>query len=149
VAAATVKVTGRGPGREARRITSASLGLVILLVIQYVLGLGNNLYGTAPTATKDITEFSSPLLAVHVINGTVLIVAAIWLVVVAVRARVRLAVTTSGIGLLSVLAAFYGGEEFIHKGGASGYSMLMGVMMAVALLCYVINVWALGGRADG
>ena len=63
-------------------------------------------------------------------------------------ARARLAMITSGIGLLSVLAAFYGGEEFIHKGGTSGYSMLMGVTMAVALLCYVVNVWAFDGRGS-
>lgn len=54
----------------------------------------------------------------------------------------RLAVTTSVIGLLSVLAAYFGGERFIHGGGARGYSMLMGVAMVVALLCYVVNVWA-------
>lgn len=138
----------RVPGSRAQRIRAASLGLVILLVIQYVLGLSYNLYGTMPTTTKEITEFSSPLLAVHVIVGTLLILAAIYLVVVTVRARARVAVTTSVIGLLSVLASFVGGESFIHK-GASGYSMLMGVMMAVALLCYVVNVWALGGRADG
>jgi heme A synthase len=107
--------------RQPRRLRHASFGLVILLVIQYILGLANNLHGTAPTATRDISEFSSPLLAVHVINGTLLIVAAIWLVVVTVRARARLAVITSVIGLLSVLAAFYGGERFIHEGGASGW----------------------------
>ena len=81
------------------------------------------------------------------IVGILLVLAAIYLVVAAVRARVRLAIITSGIGLLAVLAAFDGGEAFIQK-GASGYSMLMGVMMAVALLCYVVNVWAFGGRGS-
>jgi hypothetical protein len=147
VASLTTRESIPAANRQPRRLRRASFGLVILLVIQYVLGLSYNLYGTIPTPTKTITEFSSPLLAVHVIVGTLLILAAIYLVVMAVRARVRLAVTTSGIGLLSVLAAFVGGESFIHK-GASGYSMLMGVMMAVALLCYVVNVWAFGGRGS-
>jgi heme A synthase len=148
VASLTTRESIAAANPQPRRLRHASFGLVILLVIQYILGLANNLYGTTPTATRDISEFSSPLLAVHVINGTLLILAAIWLVVAAVRARIRLAIITSGIGLLSVLAAFYGGESFIHKGGASGYSMLMGVMMAVALLCYVVNVWAFGGRGS-
>ena len=142
MASLTTRESIPAANRQPRRLRHASFGLVILLVIQYVLGLSYNLHGTAPTATKDISEFSSPLLAVHVTNGLLLILAAIYLVVVAVRARVRLAVTTSSVGLLSVLAAFYGGEEFIHNGGVSGYSMLMGVMMAVALLCYVVNVWS-------
>lgn len=148
MATAATGEASRVSGRKRSRIAGASFGLVILLVIQYVLGISYNLYGTMPTTTRRITEFSSPLLAVHVINGTLLILVAIYLVVVAVRARARLAMTTSGIGLLSVLAAYEGGEEFIQK-GQSGYSMLMAVMMAVALLCYVVNVWAFGGRADG
>lgn len=120
---------------------------MILLLIQYVLGLSYNLYGTMPTAAKAITEFSSPLLAVHVINGTLLVLASVYLVVLTVRARVWLAVTTSGIGLLAVLTAFEAGEEFIQK-GASGYSMLMGVMMAVALLCNLVNVRVFGPRGS-
>lgn len=147
MASLTTRESIPAANRQPRRLRHASFGLVILLVIQYVLGLSYNLYGTTPTTTKQITEFSSPLLAVHVIVGVLLILAAIYLVVVTVRARARAAATTSGIGLLSVLAAFVGGESFIHK-GASGYSMLMGVMMAVALLCYVVNVWAFGGRGS-
>jgi hypothetical protein len=147
VASLTTRESISAANPQPRRLRHASFGLVILLVIQYVLGLSYNLYGTMPATSKKITEFSSPLLAVHVINGTLLILAAIYLVVAAVRARIRLAIITSGIGLLSVLAAFEGGEEFIQN-GASGYSMLMGVMMAVALLCYVVNVWAFGGRGS-
>jgi hypothetical protein len=44
-----------------------------------------------PTTSKQIIGFSSLLLAVHVIAGILLILAAIYLVVMTVRARARVA----------------------------------------------------------
>ena len=129
-------------GSRAQRIRAASLGLVIA---QYVLGISYNLYGTAPTASKKVDAFSSPLLAAHVIVGILLVPAAIYLVVAAVRGRLRLAVITSVTGLLSPLAAWVARSAFTQK-GAAGYSMAMGALTAAALLCYVVNVCAFGGR---
>ncbi|HEX9541281.1 MAG TPA: hypothetical protein VGA04_24205 [Streptosporangiaceae bacterium] len=147
MAPAATREAGRVPGRQARRFSSASFGLVILLIIQYVLGIAYTLYGTMPTAGKQVGLFSSPLLAVHVIVGTLLVLAAIYLVIAAVRARIRLAVIMSVIGLLSILAAWVTGSAFAQK-GASGFSMAMGVMTAVALLCYMVNVRVLGRHGD-
>lgn len=134
-------VHGAGPveSRRASRTAAASFGMVILLIIQYILGISYNLYGTAPTASKSISYFSSPVLAAHVILGTLLIVAAVYLAVIAIRARERLAASLSVIGLLAILGAWINGNEFAAN-GQSGYSMAMGVLMAVALLCYAVNV---------
>jgi hypothetical protein len=125
--------------RRARRISTASFGLVILLLAQYVLGLAYNLYGTAPTATKKIKVFSSALLGAHVVVGTLLVVIAIYLVVVSVRARVRLTTVASIVGLASLIGAWASGSAFTQN-GADGYSMAMGVLTAVALLCYTTIV---------
>lgn len=145
----TVQDPSHVAARREGRISAASFGLVILLLAQYVLGIAYNLYGTAPTATKTIKSFSSPLLAAHVLLGTLLIVVAIYLVVASVRARTRITAITSIIGLVSLIAAWISGSAFTQK-GASGYSMAMGVLTAVALTCYVINVYGLGvnGRAS-
>jgi heme A synthase len=134
--------------RPARWLPSASLGMVVLLVIQYVLGIAYNLYGTAPTASRKLSLFSSPLLAAHVIVGTLLVLAAIYLVVVAARARIRLAIITSVLGLLSILAAWGSGSAFAQQ-GAAGFSMAMGASTAVALLCYVINARIPGRPGHG
>ncbi|HEX3516934.1 MAG TPA: hypothetical protein VHT26_23340 [Trebonia sp.] len=131
--------TGPVPGHQARRIANASFRLVLLLLVQYVLGIAYNLYGTAPTATKKVTLFSGPLIAVHVVVGTLLILGAVYLVVISVRARSRLAVTASALGLLSLIAAWVTGSAFTENGD-SGFSMAMGVTTAVALLCYLVNV---------
>jgi hypothetical protein len=122
-----------------QRIARVSFGLVILLLIQYILGLSYNLYGKMPTANKKVGIFSSGLLAVHVILGTLLIVIAIYLVVITIKATIRLALITSVIGLLSLLGAWVTGSAFTQKGG-DGYSMAMGVLTAAAMLCYLLNV---------
>jgi hypothetical protein len=114
---------------------------VILLLTQYVLGVAYNLYGTAPTATKTIKPFSSPLLGAHVVLGTLLIVIAIYLVLASIRAGIRIAAVASIIGLASLIAAWITGSAFTQH-GASGYSMAMGVLTAVALLCYTVDVKA-------
>jgi hypothetical protein len=131
--------------RRARRISAVSSGLVILLLAQYVLGIGYNLYGTAPTAAKPVKLFSSPLLAAHVVLGTLLIVVAIYLVAASIQAGMRIPVAASIIGLASLVAAWISGSAFTQK-GTSGYSMAMGVLAAVALLCYLAIAKVLDAR---
>ncbi len=128
------------PRSQAGRIASGSFRMMFLLLVQYVLGVGYNLYGTAPTAAKKVEPFSSPLIAAHVIVGTLLIVGAIFVLVISVRAKVRLAVTTSSAGLLALLAAWATGSAFTENGD-SGFSMAMAATTALALLCYLVNVW--------
>ncbi|MDQ2812443.1 MAG: hypothetical protein M3Z75_11385 [Actinomycetota bacterium] len=53
MASAATQEARRAP-RSARRIISVSFGLVILLIIQYVLGIGYNLYGTMPTVSRKV-----------------------------------------------------------------------------------------------
>jgi hypothetical protein len=143
----TTPETGRLPGQQAERIKRSSFGLVIMLIIQFVLGTAYNLYGTAPTAQKSIGIFSSPLLAIHVVFGILLILAAIDLLVRAIRARIQVAVITSVTGLLAIIAAAGTGSAFTRD-GASGASLGMAIASAVALACYVINLRALGGRGS-
>lgn len=135
MASTTVRDFPSATARSARRLSTASFALVILLVAQYVLGIAYNLYGATPTATSNIKPFSSPLLAAHVVVGTLLIVIAIYLVVASIRARIPTATLISVTGLLSLVAAWITGSAFTQK-GTSGYSMAMGALTAVALLCY-------------
>jgi hypothetical protein len=60
VTATRVQDSSSVAGQRGQRILTASFGLVILLLAQYVLGIAYNLYGTAPTPTKKIKLFSSP-----------------------------------------------------------------------------------------
>lgn len=47
------------------------------------------------------------------------------------------------VGLLALLTAWFTGSQFAQT-GSTGYSMAMGVMTAVAMLCYLANLGSLG-----
>ena len=59
------------------RIRLSSLGAVAILLIEFILGIVYNLYGTAPTAKKSVGLFSSPVLALHVVVAILLVIAAV------------------------------------------------------------------------
>jgi heme A synthase len=132
--------------KTANRIRMASFGALTMLVIQFVLGTAYSLYGTAPTSSKSVGMFSSPLLAIHVIWGILLVIAAIMLVVRAVQAKATVVIVATVVGLLAILGAFGAGSSFTHD-GSNGTSLAMTILCAVAMLCYTANLVVLGKAA--
>ena len=139
---ATARATGQAQASRLVRLRLSSLGTVILLIVQFILGIIYNLYGTAPTSTKSIGLFSSPDLALHVVLGILLFLAAIGQLVQAIRIRHALSLWLSAVGLLSILGAGFAGLGFTGN-GANGASLGMSLAFAVALACYVILAVAL------
>jgi len=146
---ATSSRHGAGQDRAERlaRLRRSSLGAVIMLILQFILGMIYNLYGTAPTSTKSIGLFSSPDLALHVILGILLFLAAIGQLVQAIRVRHNLSIWLSALGLVSILGAGLAGLGFTGS-GAAGASLGMSLAFAVALACYAILVFALPSSAS-
>ena len=132
-----------GPSRAGRlaRVRMASFGAVTMLIIEFILGMIYNLYGTAPTASKSIGLFSSPVLALHVVMSILLLVAAVMLLVRAIGARHRLPIWMSALGLVAIIAAGFAGEGFTRN-GAAGASLGMSLAFAVSLACYVMIILA-------
>jgi len=132
-----------GPSRASRlaRVRMASFGAVTMLIIEFILGMIYNLYGTAPTASKSIGLFSSPVLALHVVMSILLLVAAVMLLVRAIGARHRLTIWMSALGLAAIVAAGFAGLGFTHN-GAAGASLGMSLAFAVSLACYVVIILA-------
>ncbi len=120
---------------------------MVMLIVQFILGMIYNLYGTAPTSTKSIGLFSSPDLALHVILGILLFLAAVGQLVRAIGTRHKLSIWLSAIGLLSILGAGFAGLGFTGS-GAAGASLGMSLAFAVALACYVVLVFALPSSAS-
>jgi heme A synthase len=136
------------PAPQTSRIRMASLGALTMLIIQFLLGTAYAIYGTAPASGKPIGMFSSPLLAVHVVLGIGLIIAAVMLVVRATQARVTSLIVTSVIGLLAILGAFGAGSGFTRS-GSDGASLAMALLTAVAMLAYAASLVISGAaRAD-
>jgi hypothetical protein len=140
------RTAGRDPAVRLARLRMSSLVLVVMLIVQFILGMVYNLYGTAPTSAKSIGLFSSPDLALHVVLGILLFLAAVGQLVQAIGARHRLSIWLSAIGLLSILGAGFAGLGFTGS-GASGASLGMSLAFAVALACYVALVFALPSSA--
>jgi hypothetical protein len=128
---------GRSQADKLVRLRGSSFGLVAMLVIQFILGMIYNLYGTAPTSKKSIGLFSSPVIALHVILGILLFLAAVGQVVRAVGARHRVTIWLSAVGLVSIIGAGFSGLGFTGSGAASA-SLGMSLAFALALVCYIV-----------
>ncbi|MGD0064589.1 MAG: hypothetical protein ABSB76_14245 [Streptosporangiaceae bacterium] len=129
--------TGPSPASRVARLRMASFGAVTMLIIQFILGIVYNLYGTAPTAFKSVGLFSSPVLALHVIMSLLLLIAAVMLLVRAIGARHRLTIWMSAVGLIGIVAAGGAGIAFAGN-GAAGSSLGMSIAFAVSLASYVV-----------
>ena len=143
----TARAAGHDQASRLVRLRRSSLGAVIMLIVQFVLGIIYNLYGTAPTSAKSVGLFSSPDLALHVILGILLFIAALGQLIRAIAVRHPLSVWLSAVGLLSILGAGFAGLGFAGS-GASSASLGMSLAFATALACYVVLVFALPSSAS-
>lgn len=139
---------GEGRRRQLGRMRGASLGAMIMLIIQYALGIGVNIYVTPGKGGFAEAFRSGPALALHAVLGLLLILAAIALVVRAIAARHGAVIAASAVGLVAILAAAMSGVSFL-KDGADGSSMAMALATAVAFLCYTVCLFVLGSAGRG
>jgi hypothetical protein len=133
------------------RLRQASLAIMIVLIIQFGLGIGVNLYVTLP-ATGHPGHASwfgnGPLLALHAAFGMFLVLAAIFVLVRAIMARNATLIATSAGGLVAIGLAFSFGASFTDK-LTNGYSLGMAISFAAALACYAIGLFAASARRGG
>jgi len=140
--------------RQLERLRGASMGALVMLIVQFAIGMIVNLYATIPAGDKGSTFWTAigraladgPVsLTLHAVLGLLLVVTAASLVVRAAFGRVVPVIVTSSIGLLAVLGAASSGAQFVGSGSNSA-SISMAVMTAVAMLCYAVSLYVLGSR---
>jgi hypothetical protein len=134
------------PGRHIRRaglegVRRVSVAALIMLVVQYGLGIVLNLYIAVPVSGAHaglMQEIASGpfLLTVHALLGLTLIVAALVLLVRAVRLGDRVIAVLAAAGLTAIGGAFASGEIFVRNGQSTA-SLAMALLTGVALLCYI------------
>jgi hypothetical protein len=142
-------------GRHTRRagptgLRRLSLAALVMLVVQYGLGIVLNLYVTVPASDEHagiMQEIASgPLtLTLHALLGLALVTTAIVLLVRAVGTGDRPIAVLAAAGLTAIGGAFASGEIFVRS-GEQGASLAMALLTGVALLCY-IGALALVGSA--
>jgi hypothetical protein len=132
------------PPAAASRLTALRgncMGAAVLLIVQFGLGIGVNLYVTLPAHKSFFsTVFGSATLAVHAIVALALLGAAIGALTRAIRARRAVAFTA--VGLAAILAAAIFGASFVGSQG-SGASLGMALATAVAMFCYLAAIFSL------
>lgn len=117
------------------------MGAAVLLILQFAIGMGVNLYVTIPAGKAFLPAvFGSAVLAAHAVVALLLLGASISAVVRSVRARTAVPFTV--VGLLAILAAVAAGSSFVSS-GADGASLTMALATAVAMAAYVAAVFRL------
>jgi hypothetical protein len=117
------------------------MGAAVLLIVQFGLGVGVNLYVTLPAHKSFFaTVFGSAAVAAHAIVALALLGAAIAALVRALRAR-RVVVFTSA-GLAAIVAAAAAGVSFAAS-QSDGASLAMALAAAVAMFCYLAAIFSL------
>ena len=117
------------------------MGAAVLLIVEFGLGIGVNLYVTLPSDKSFFaTVFGSAVVAVHAIVALALLGAAISALVRAVR--VRRAVAFTSAGLAAILVAAGAGASFAGN-QSNGASLTMALATAVAMFCYLAAIFSL------
>jgi len=117
------------------------MGAAVLLIVQFGLGIGVNLYVTLPAHKAFLsTVFGSAVLAVHAIVALALLGAAIAALVRAIRAR--RVVVFMALGLAAIVAAAIAGASFVGN-QATGASLAMALATAVAMFGYLAAIFSL------
>ncbi|MGH3264692.1 MAG: hypothetical protein ACRDNS_22180 [Trebonia sp.] len=135
------RVTAERPARRVNALRSASFTTLVLLLIQYGLGMYTNLYVNVPSGDKghgfgEAISNGPAALSVHAVLGLLLILGGIGLVVQAVLARYWTVLAAAVIALVTIIGAAFSGAGFVNKGGPASASMTMAILAGVAMLCY-------------
>ena len=134
--------------RQLERLRGATMGALVMLIIQFAIGMIVNLYSAIPAGDQNSSFWAAigraladgpAALTVHAVLGLLLVVATVALV------RHVPVIVTSSIGLLAVLAAASSGSRFVST-GSNGASIGMAMATAVAMLCYAVSLYILGSR---
>jgi len=156
-----MSVGARSPSRPLPAAAAPSLALVrrgslaalVLVVLEFGIGMYVNLYVTVPRGDHGRSVGSAiangpAVLSVHAVVGLLLGLVALGVLAAAALARHAGAIAASAVGLFALAFASVAGTGFTSSGKAAD-SMSMSVMAGVGLLCYAANLYWLrhGGRS--
>ncbi len=138
-------------GSRISGLRANALAGLIMLLIEYSLGISVNLYSTLPASDRGKTLFAGPVAAVgngpvlvtlHALLGTLLLVTGTAAVVRASRLGARPLIALSGTALLATLIAWLSGSAFVGHQKDSA-SLAMALAAAAAILCYALVIFIL------
>jgi hypothetical protein len=136
---------------QTRTLNKHGMGMLVLLIVQYVLGTLANLFVQFPenASVGQNWEFMRGqwLIWAHVIVGTLIVLGVLALYVRAIKMKDKVWKISGGIASGSVILAFISGEEFVSKPQAL-LSLTMSLLFIVALLSISWGVYKTKERAS-
>lgn len=129
-----------------RALRGNSFGTVVMLLVQFVLGMWVNLYGQLPASDAGANPATGigraisdgPVgLSIHAVLGLLLIASAIAALIRAIRVREAVLITAAAVGLAAMVTAALSGARFVGHGD-NGSSISMAVAAAVAIGAYAL-----------
>lgn len=142
------RMTSERPASRVRGLRRASFAALVILLVQYGLGMYTNLYVSIPGPDhgqgfgKTISNGPAAL-SLHAVLGLLLALTAIGVLVQAIMARRWAVLTTAIVALAAIVGAIFAGEGFVSQAQAASASMSMAVLAGVAILCYATAVYLL------
>ena len=135
-----------------RGLRANALAAVVMLLIQYCLGISVNLYSTLPQADHGkslVGGFAAAVgngpvvLALHALLGTLLLITSTAALIRSLRLSASPLIALTVIALAAIIIAWLSGSEFVgHM--QNGVSLAMALATAVAILCYTLTIFLLG-----
>ena len=119
--------------------------MIVLLVLQYILGMVANMYVQFPDTTQpgQLWEFARTQFATgaHILIGTLLVVGAIIFVIRAALQKSGGWIASSVLGLISLLIAFFAGVTFVTF-QVDAFSLVMALAFIAAFIAYGWGLFA-------
>ena len=133
------------------------LAALLMLVVQFLLGMYVNLFVTIPTNHPGakppeyfsgvaqsvfwaITQSGLIFLVLHAAFGLVIVVGAAVLLVQGIQSKTRSLIIATGVGAFGVLVAGFNGGSFLNY-NQDFSSMIMAAGLAVAMVSYVFGLY--------
>lgn len=138
-------VDGVATAAKVRGLRNNVLAGLVMLILEYGLGIWTNLYVNLPASDKGKSTFAAfggavahgPVsLTLHALLGTLLVLTAVSVVVRAVLVRQTVLIIIASVALLAILAAWASGARFVGH-AANGASFGMAIATGVAVFAYV------------
>jgi hypothetical protein len=128
--------------QQAGRLRLLGAAMVLALLGQLLVGMANTFWLSLPDSGSGWSAASpASLLNAHMTLGTVVLVLAVWIAVLAVRRRDRAWVVASVVGIVAILVSFAAGMLFMGETSNDSASFLMAVGCAVAIAAYALALY--------
>jgi hypothetical protein len=148
------------PGRQVatpvRGLRANSFAAVVILLLEYGLGVWVNLYGHLPSSDHGANLASGfvraidkgPVgLSVHAVLGVLLLVSALTALIRAILVGRPVLIAAAGVGMVAVFVAALSGAAFVGHGRNSS-SMAMAIAAGVAIAAYALILFLSAGTVS-